>query len=797
MTCANCVTTIERNLGKLDGVAGAQVNLGTERARIKYDPDVINADEIIARIEHIGYGVAEGTAHFLVHQIADDVDSRRLENHLKRLDGITGVQVNLTTGRVSVSFIPTLVETDQIAQEMRSIGFPSDQLDADDGDVERQVREREIMRQKRHLQVGLFFTIPLFLLSMSRDFGILLIDSAALGWIMLALATPVQFYVGRQYYEGSYKALRNRTANMDVLIAMGSSAAFFYSVLVLLGLVPGHLYFETAAVIITLIKLGKFLEARAKGRTSEAIRELLELAPPTARVVRDGAEQVIPVNEVVTGDQIIVRPGEKIPVDGIVIDGQSAVDESMLTGESLPVDKVANDEVIGATMNAMGVLRIRATKVGKDSALAQIVRLVEEAQGSKAPMQKLADRVSAVFVPAVIALATLTFFGWLLVGTSLSADVAPATRALINAVAVLVIACPCAMGLATPTAITVATGHGARWGLLFKDSEALEGAAQISTVILDKTGTITQGKPRLTGIESAKTWPESTEELLQLTAAAERGSEHPIAEAIVAEAQARGLPLSELEGFKATAGRGIIATVNGRQLIIGTPDFLKTEGYSLDGLQAVVDRWSSEGKTIVAVGVDQGLAGVLSVSDTIKEGAAEAIAELVDLGLDPTILTGDTRQTAEHIAQQVGLASTKVIANVLPGDKADQVRLLQQQGKSVAMIGDGINDAPALAQSDVGIALGTGTDVAIAAAPVTLVGGDLRGVGRAIRLARGTVRTMKQNLFWAFFYNVILIPAAALGFLNPMLAAGAMAFSSIFVVSNSLRLRRLRIAHTR
>jgi Cu+-exporting ATPase len=794
MTCANCVTTIERNLGKLEGVKQANVNLGTERARIQFDPGVVGADAIISRIEHIGYGIAKGKAHFLVQRIADDVDARRLESQLKQLEGVTEVQANLSTGRVSVTYIPNIIEAGQIASQMLKAGFPSDQVDADAGDIEWLVREREVQRQKRYLLAGLIFTIPLFLLSMSRDFGILRFDSAAIGWVMLALATPVQFYVGRQYYEGSYKALRNRTANMDVLIAMGSSAAFFYSVFVLLNLIPGHLYFETAAVIITLIKLGKFLEARAKGKTSEAIRQLLELRPPTARVVRDGTEMEIAADEVIVGDLLIVRPGEKIPVDGKIVEGQSAVDESMLTGESMPVDKAPGDAVIGATLNAMGLLHFRATKVGKDSALSQIVRLVEEAQGSKAPLQKLADRVSAVFVPAVIALSTITFLGWLLFSDPTSAVVNPATRALINAVAVLVIACPCAMGLATPTAITVATGHGARWGLLFKDSEALEAAAEISTVVLDKTGTITHGKPRLTGIQSSQNWSGSNDDLLQLAAAAERGSEHPIAQAIVSEARKRGFSLAEPEGFKATAGRGIVAAVNGQQLVIGNPAYLEIEGYSLDGLQGVVDRWSNEGKTIIAVGVDERLAGVMGVSDTIKAGAAEAIAELQELGLNPTILTGDSRQTAIHIAEQVGIDPDNVIADVLPGDKVAQIKQIQGEGMKVAMVGDGINDAPALAQSDVGIALGTGTDVAIAAAPVTLVGGDLGGVGRAIRLARGTLRTMKQNLFWAFFYNVILIPAAALGFLNPMLAAGAMAFSSVFVVSNSLRLRRLRLA---
>ncbi len=797
MTCAMCVKNVERSLHRAPGVADVSVNLATEKARVNYDAEVLNVSDLISQVEGAGYGIAAASLDLPITGMTCAMCQKNVARALNKLEGVTQAQVNLASEKASVTYLPSLVRRRDLVQAVEQAGYGVINTAAADApeDAEAAARQAEIDRQTRLVKIGALFTIPLTILSMTRHFMHqipALMDSFA--WLMndiwlfafAALASPVVALLGKQFIQGAIKSMRNGSANMDVLVAMGSLAAYVYGLIVLLGIlfdfsdiVGKSDYFESAAVILTLITLGKLLEARAKGKTSAAIKKLMKLAPKTAALLEHGKEKIIPIDEVQPGDLLLVKPGERIPVDAIVSEGHSAVDESMLTGESLPIDKDIGAEVIAGSINQQGRLIIEAQRVGRDTLLAQIIRLVENAQASRAPIQAVADRVSAYFVPAVIVLALLTLVGWLSIGG------ASFPQAILNMIAVLVIACPCALGLATPTAIMVATGRGAESGILFRDSEALERAASLDSVLLDKTGTITAGKPSVAEITPAPGMDARA--ILQYSASAEAASEHPIARAVLDEAKARRIELLPLDDFEAIPGGGVQASVHGKAVLLGSQRFIAERGINIGALDSHINEQQSRGLSVVLLAWDERLAGALAIGDTLKPSSKAAIRALLDRGLNLTMISGDNQRTAEVIARQVGIE--KVLAEVLPAEKASAVETSQREGARVAMVGDGINDAPALAQADVGFAIGGGTDIAIEAADVTLARGDLRALVEAIALSRATLRTIHQNLFWAFAYNVVLIPVAMLGGLLPMFAAAAMAFSSVFVVSNSLRLR--------
>lgn len=804
MTCASCAQNIERKLKRLEGVQETNVNFAGEQASVAFDAEKLKIPDLVEQVRAAGYDVAVTKVELGIKGMTCANCAMTIERTLNnKVSGVLRASVNFASERAAVEYLPSVTNLDAIIAAIRKAGydgFPVEEFQEGE-DAEQAVRRAEIAHHTRKLLVGLVFTVPLFILSMGRDFGLLGAWSHALwvNWLFWALATPVQFYTGWDYYTGSWKTLSHGNANMDVLIAMGSSVAYFYSLVLLLHPASGgHVYFETSAVIITLIKLGKVLEVRAKGRTGDAIRKLMGLRPKTATVLREGKEETVPLSQVQVGDLLLVRPGEKIPVDGEVVEGLSSVDESMLTGEPLPVDKLPGAPVAGATINGEGRLKFRATKVGKDTALAQIIQMVQQAQGSKAPIQGIADRVAAIFVPGVIAAALVTFVIWWSVGGGF-------TPALIRLVAVLIIACPCALGLATPTAIMAGTGKGAEKGILFKSSEALENATRIDAVILDKTGTITRGKPGVSDLVPLDAFTEisTEEELLRIAASVERGSEHPIGRALTAEAERRALRLFEPEDFRASGGLGVQARVNGWNVHVGKPAWFAELNVSIDGVLDRVQALQAQGKTVMLVVVEAEVAGLVAVSDSVKPESREAIQELHDQGIKVVMLTGDNLQTARAIGAEVQVDD--IFAEVRPEEKSRKVKELQEEGYFVGMVGDGINDAPALAQADVGIAIGTGTDVAMESAEVVLASGSLTGVPRAIELSRTTMRTVKQNLFWAFIYNIVLIPVAAgvlspfafipsvLRHLHPILAALAMSMSSVTVVSNSLLLYRAKI----
>ena len=804
MTCASCVGRVERGLKKVEGVEGASVNLATERATVTFDPALTTPQALLDKVKDVGYEPVISELQLGVQGMTCASCVGRVERALNKVEGVLDASVNLATERATVRYLPSSVSPGQLKAAVKASGYEvlESEPGKDRSDLEREAREHEVRSLRRAVTFSAVFAIPLVILAMVpmlyMPFHMWLMEymsERTMTWIMLALALPVQFGPGLRFYRLGWKALNNRSPDMNSLVMIGTSAAFFYSLAVTLApqIFPegtAHVYYEASAVVITLILLGKYFEALAKGRSSEAMKKLLSLQAKTARVVRSGQELEMPTDEVLIGDLVSVRPGEKVPVDGEVIQGNSFVDESMITGEPIPVAKQAGAAVVGGTINQNGAFQFKATKIGADTALAQIIKLVESAQGSKPPIQGLADKVVSVFVPIVLGIAALTFLIWLLVGGSTALSFA-----LVTTVAVLIIACPCAMGLATPTSIMVGTGKAAELGVLFRNGAALESLQGVNVVAVDKTGTLTKGRPELTDLVTASGFQRA--EVLQLVAAAEEQSEHPIARAIVDAAKKEGVAILPLESFEAVPGYGLEARVQGRLVQVGADRYMRKLGLNVGDFAAQAERLGDEGKSPLYAAIDGQLAAVIAVADPIKDGSPEAVKALHRQGLKVAMITGDNARTAQAIARQLGI--DEVLAEVLPSGKSDAVKELQAKGQKVAFVGDGINDAPALAQADVGLAIGTGTDVAVETADVILMSGDLRGVPNALALSRATLRNIKLNLFWAFAYNIVLIPVAAgvlypaFGWLlSPVLAAAAMGFSSVFVLSNALRLRSFR-----
>jgi Cu+-exporting ATPase len=802
MSCASCAAAIQKGLTGLPGVKTAAVNFAAEKASVTYDTSVVSFHELIKVIKDLGYGVSPSEMLLPIKGMTCASCVKAVQDALASVDGVLAVSVNFATEKASISYLSDRAGIREFKKAVQEAGYEVVEAERGEDIVEKEQREREAAYQslKKKVLIGASFAISLFVLVLWDKIGltnVVVLPKQVNFLLQLFIATPVQFWIGWQFYAGALAAARHKTTNMNTLIAIGTSAAYVYSLVATffpsvfeLKGYSAHVYFDTAATIIVLILLGRLFEAKAKGQTSEAIKKLIGLQAKSARILKDGSETDVPIEDVEIGTIVVVRPGEKIPVDGIITDGYSSLDESMVTGESMPVEKKPGDMVIGATLNKTGAFRFEAVKVGRDTMLSSIIQMVQTAQGTKPPIARLADIIASYFVPSVIGIATFTFFIWYFFGPS------PAfTYAILNFIAVLIIACPCALGLATPTSIMVGTGKGAENGILIRSGEALERAHKIDTIIFDKTGTLTKGQPEVTDIISFADLSER--EVLYYASSAEKGSEHPLGEAIVKKAREENVEISSMEHFEAIPGLGITASVNNKKVLLGNEKLLQDEGIQIGELSRHAETLSSQGKTPMFLGIDKSIAGIIAVADTLKESSFRIIKSLHNMGIEVVMITGDNRRTGRAIARQLEI--NRVLAEVLPEEKAHEVRKLQAEGKTVAMVGDGINDAPALAQADIGMAIGSGTDIAMEASDITLIGDSLRAVVGAISLSKATMRNIRQNLFWAFAYNITLIPVAAgllfpfFGILlNPMFAAAAMGMSSVTVVTNALRLKRFR-----